>query len=78
MCVKRLGEVVITAVDDEYLRHAINDALYAMIRMSKAPKAQNNDAYNVIQFSEYIRRILICMMLFEVFLVTILVLYQTV
>ena len=44
------GEAVIIAGDDDYLRHAINDALYAMIRMSKMPY---NDAYNVVQLSEY-------------------------
>ena len=47
---KRLGEVVINAGDDDNLGYAINNALYAEIRMSKAP---DNDAYNVVQFSEY-------------------------
>jgi hypothetical protein len=46
---KRLGEVVINAGDDDNLRYAINKALYAVIRMSKAPY---NDAYNAVQFSE--------------------------
>jgi hypothetical protein len=49
MCVKRLIEVVITVGDDDCLHHAINDALHAMMRMCKA---QYNDVYKIVQFSE--------------------------
>ena len=48
MCVERRGKVVVG--DSDYVPYAINDALHAMIRMCKEPY---NDAYDIIQFSEY-------------------------
>ena len=48
MCVERRGEVVVA--DKDYVPYAINDILHAMIRMCKAPY---NDAYKIVQFSEY-------------------------